>query len=251
VSKDGRNYVLSGALRAPRGTYRLVVGPVTREFVVTEGVVRYFGTPDLNAELDIQAKHVVHPLPTSSAARDTGDVTVIAHIGGTLLVPRITLSAEGTNLSQTEVISYLVFGRSSFELAGQGQGNVLALSAIQNFADAVSGELERKLVSDLGVPLDYLEIDVRAGDPGPGKTASALLAAGWQIGDRTFLTVNAGVCPGRQNQLSRLLGATLQFRINSEWRTEASVEPVRTCTDLGATDLQRQFGLDLFWERRY
>jgi translocation and assembly module TamB len=254
VSKDGRNYVLSGTLQAPRGTYRLVVGPVTREFVVTQGTVRYFGTPDLNAELDIQATHVVHPLPASpSSARAAEDITVIAHIGGTLLVPKITLSVQDRNLSQTEIISYLIFGRSSFELAGQGQGNVLAQSALQNVANAVTGELERKLVSDLGVPLDYLEIDFRAGDPGPGRTASALLAAGWQIGERTFLTVNAGVCPGggRQNQLTRLLGATLQFRISPEWRTEASVEPVRSCFDLGQTDLPRQFGLDLFWERRY
>jgi autotransporter translocation and assembly factor TamB len=230
------------------------VGPVTREFVVTQGTVRYFGTPDLNAELDIQATHVVHPLPASpSSARAAEDITVIAHIGGTLLVPKITLSVQDRNLSQTEIISYLIFGRSSFELAGQGQGNVLAQSALQNVANAVTGELERKLVSDLGVPLDYLEIDFRAGDPGPGRTASALLAAGWQIGERTFLTVNAGVCPGggRQNQLTRLLGATLQFRISPEWRTEASVEPVRSCFDLGQTDLPRQFGLDLFWERRY
>jgi len=40
-------------------TYRLKVGPVSREFVVSEGTVRYFGTPDQDAALDIKAKHVV------------------------------------------------------------------------------------------------------------------------------------------------------------------------------------------------
>src|SRR2546429_7291016 len=43
---------------------RLKVGPVTREFVVSQGTVRYFGTPDQDAALDIEAKHVVHPVPT-------------------------------------------------------------------------------------------------------------------------------------------------------------------------------------------
>lgn len=251
VSKEGRNYVLSGALQAPRGTYRLVVGPVTREFVVTQGAVRYFGTPDLNAELDIQAKHVVHPVPTNSMARDTADVTVLAHIGGTLLIPRITLSVEGRTLSQTEIISYLIFGRSSFELAGAGERAAVTQSVLQVAASAFSGELERTLVSDLGVPLDYVEIDLRPGAGGVGS--SALFAAGWQIGGRTFLTLNAGVCPGQQVPLSSLVGATLQFRISPEWRTEASVEPVRSCSQLGTGEgaVQRQFGIDLFWERRY
>jgi len=259
VSKQGRNYLLSGSLEAPRGTYRLVVGPVTREFVVTQGTVRYFGTPDLNAELDIQAKHVVHPVPASTPSllsNDRGDVTVIAHIGGTLLVPKLSLSVEGQNLSQTEIISYLMFGRSSFELAGEGgQRSAITQSVLSSVTSLVSGELERTLVSDLGLPLDYVEIDLRPGDPGTrAALQSALLAAGWQIGDRTFLTLNAGFCTGRQVAFSNTLGATLQFRISREWRTEASFEPVRTCGS-GLPDapsnVRRQLGLDLFWERRY
>jgi len=63
VNKVRGNYVLSGTLQAPRGTYRLIVGPVTREFVVQRGTVQYFGTPDLDAAIDIEASHVVHPLP--------------------------------------------------------------------------------------------------------------------------------------------------------------------------------------------
>src|SRR5213596_2101727 len=50
VNKVRNNYLLSGTLQAPRGTYRLIVGPVTREFVVQRGTVQYFGTPDLDAE---------------------------------------------------------------------------------------------------------------------------------------------------------------------------------------------------------
>ena len=258
MSKEGPNYLLSGTLLAPRGTYRLIVGPVTREFVVTNGTVRYFGTPDLNAELDIQAKHVVHPLTTPAravgAAANQNDIPVNAHIGGTLLLPKLTLSAEGMALSQTEIISYLVFGRSSFELANQGGpfGENKSQLFLQSIASAVTGELERKLVSDLGVPLDYVEIEVRPGDPRSGSALnSALLAAGWQIGERTFLTLNGGYCQGQE--VTSTLGATLQFRVSPEWRTEASFEPVRACgpTQLGTPTARQQFGLDLFWERRY
>src|SRR5439155_1496617 len=68
VEKVRNNYFLSGTLQAPRGTYRLIIGPVTREFVVRWGTVQYFGTPDLDAALDIEATHVVHSLPVPGHA---------------------------------------------------------------------------------------------------------------------------------------------------------------------------------------
>ena len=110
LKKERKEYLVSGTLQAPRGTYRLKVGPVTREFVVSQGTVRYFGTPDQDAELNIEAKHTVHAVPTP-AQRNPEDVTVVAHITGTLLVPRVTLEAEKQDFSQTEVISYLLFGK--------------------------------------------------------------------------------------------------------------------------------------------
>jgi hypothetical protein len=118
----------------------------------------------------------------------------------------------------------------------------------------LSGELERTFVSDLGVPLDYFEL--RPTDPS-SPFAGARLAAGWQIGRKTFLVLNAGYCQvsGQGLDVASTLGASLQFRISPEWRTEASFEPVRTCgttavaTSSAAT--ARQAGFDLFWERRY
>src|SRR3989441_461904 len=113
LKKERKEYLVSGTLQASRGTYRLKVGPVTREFVVSQGTVRYFGTPDQDAELNIEAKHTLHPVPTP-AQKNPEDVTVVAHITGTLLVPRVTLEAEKQDFSQTEVISYLLFGKPTF-----------------------------------------------------------------------------------------------------------------------------------------
>ena len=247
VNKVRNNYLLSGTLQAPRGTYRLIVGPVTREFIVTQGTVQYFGTPDLDAALDISARHVVHPLP--GPGTDNRDITVIAHIQGTLRVPKLTLESEQQDKSQTELISYLMFGKPTFELGG-GEGGFVRATA----ASLLAGELERTFVSDLGVPLDYFEI--RPGDPA-NPFSGAQVAAGWAIGSKTFLVVNAGFCQQVQSQnqsrLANLLGASFQFRFSPEWRTEASFEPVRAC-GLGSL-LQapgtRQVGLDVFWERRY
>ncbi len=248
VNKVRDNYLLSGTLQAPRGTYRLLVGPVSREFVVNQGTVRYFGTPDLDAELDIEARHVVHSVAGGGASPcPDKDITIVGHIRGSLLVPHLTLEAERCQLSQTEIISYLMFGRPSFELAG-GQGALMRSTA----ASLVAGEVERTVVSDLGVPLDYFEF--RPGDP-TDRNARTQLAAGWQIGDKTFLVLNAGFCQRQQVSVANTLGATLQYRISPEWRTEASFEPVRNCASPNAVQQSasaaRQVGVDLFWERRY
>jgi len=257
VNKEGRNYRLTGTLQAPRGTYRLQVGPVSREFVVTQGTVRYFGTPDLDAGLDIEARHVVHPVPSPGAVAGGGNasnenVTVVAHIGGTLLAPQLTLQALGRDLPQTDVISYLLFGQPSADIAGGDPAAAASRKALllSTAASLAAGELERTVVSDLGIPLDYVEI--RPGDPG-NPFIGASLAAGWQLGERTFFIVRASFCPGT---VTNILGASLQFRISPEWRTEASVEPVTAgCVTPGAglaTGYQRrQVGADLFWERRY
>ncbi|MGH7520389.1 MAG: translocation/assembly module TamB domain-containing protein [Gemmatimonadales bacterium] len=244
VNKIRNNYLLSGTLQAPRGTYRLIVGPVTREFVVRDGTVRYFGTPDLDAELDIEARHVVHPLPGPG---QPPEIIVLAHIRGTLRLPRLTLEAERADYSQAELLSYLISGKPSFELGG-GEGAFVRSAA----ASLLAGELERTVVSDLGVPLDYFEI--RPGDP-TNPFSGAQLAAGWAIGAKTFLVLNAGFCNNRsQVSFAKQLGATMQFRFSPEWRTEASFEPVRNCAtdpNLITTTVTHQIGFDFFWERRY
>jgi translocation and assembly module TamB len=244
VNKTNNVYLLSGTLSTPRGTYRLIIGPVTREFVVSEGTVRYFGTPDLDAELDLQATHVVHPLPGPG---QYSEIPVRAHITGTLRLPRLTLESD-YNYTQTELLSYLISGRPSFEL-GTDQGAFVRGTA----AALLAGELERTVVSDLGVPLDYLEI--RPGDV-TNPFSGAQVAAGWAIGARTFVVVNAGYCSKvRQARWTNTLGATVQYRLSPEWRAEAGFEPLRTCAtgdlDLFVPAAPRQVGFDLFWERRY
>jgi len=252
LTKQRNQYLVSGTLQAVRGTYRLKVGPVSREFVVSQGTVRYFGTPDQDATLDIQAKHVVHPAPTRGQSI-LEDITVVAHIGGTLLVPKVTLEAERYDLSQTEIISYLLFGKSTVDLGGDQGGIADQRALVQSALAILSGEIEQTIVSG-GVPVDYVEIR-----PGGGGQGVALVpwnvAVGRQLGAKTFLVVNAGFCAGGQVEVQNMLGLSLQFRISPEWRTEASFAPVQTCfIDANATagnTVPRQVGLDLFWERRY
>src|SRR5438309_1966022 len=231
LTKQRNQYLVSGTLQAVRGTYRLKVGPVSREFVVTDGTVRYFGTPDQDAALDIKAKHVVHPVPAPGQPND--DISVVAHIGGTLLVPRVTLEAEKYDLSQTEIISLLLFGKRTVDLGGDQGGIADQRAVVQSALAILSGEIEQTIVSG-GVPVDYVEI--RPGGGGQGTVLSPWnVAVGRQLGPKTFIVVNAGFCAGGQVGVQNMLGLSLQFRISPEWRTEASFAPVQTCSDASTT----------------
>jgi len=252
LTKQRNLYLVSGTLQAVRGTYRLKVGPVSREFVVSQGTVRYFGTPDQDAALDIEAKHLVHPVPTPGET--TEDIGVVAHITGTLLVPKVTLAAEKQDLSQTELISYLLFGKRTVDLGGDQGGIADQRAVLQGALSVLSGEIEQTIVSG-GVPVDYVEIRPSGGGQGTALLGWQL-AVGRQLGPKTFLVVNAGfnseVCQAQQQAgVTNTLGLSLQFRISPEWRTEASFEPVQTCDPYGTQAPARQLGLDLFWERRY
>jgi translocation and assembly module TamB len=247
VEGGASRYRLDGTLRAVRGTYRLVVGPTAKEFRVTRGTVRFFGTPDFNPDLDIVAEHSVHAVQGS-------DVVVRAIIGGTLLVPRLTLeSDQRPPLSETEIVSYLLFGRPSFDLASgagaPGSEQAIFQGALVGLAGVLSGELEQTLVTDLGIPVDYLAIRPGGGSVGD-IFGSARVEAGTQIGERTFLTLNAGLC--QKVRWSQALGASVEYRLAPRWTLEASIEPTaQECRPVGfqiAPPAPYQVGMDLFWQ---
>ncbi len=234
-----------------RGTYRLTVGPTSKEFRVTRGTVRFFGTPDLNPVLDIVAEHPVR-------AVQGNDIVVRAVIGGTLLVPKLTLeSDQRPPLSETEIVSYLLFGRPSFDLASGGGAaapsseQAIFQGALVGLAGVLSGELEQTLVTDLGLPVDYIAIRPGGGTVGD-IFGSTRVEAGTQIGERTFLTVNAGFCQVTGRTTSQPLGASVEYRLARRWSVEASVEPtVQDCRPVGFVirpPASYQVGFDLFWQ---
>jgi len=243
VNKLRDRYRLDGTLGASRGTYRLQLplGSV-REFNVTRGEVRYLGTPDLDADLDVQAEHTVR-------TTQGDDVKVFVRITGTLYQPQLTLTSDiQPAVSETELISYLLFGAPSFQVATQERGFGWRLGS-QTLFGVVSSQLEYSLITDLGAPLDYFQIRPETGREG---LAGAELSAGKQfdlLGTTAFLTASPRICP-RQQTFD--LGASLEFRLTRRWLVAGSVDPLRSCEAL-TTQLptRYQFGLDLFWETRY
>jgi translocation and assembly module TamB len=245
VSKSAEEYQPVGTLQAPRGSYTLKIGPVARDFTVTRGEVRYIGT--LDAQLDIEARHTVR------AVRGE-EIPVIAIIGGTLYNP--TLRLESTlrpPISETDLVSYLITGYPANEATAIGRADAIE-TGLAYLSSAFASELERTLIQDLGVPIDLIEI--RPGVGSAGSASPTQLAAGWQLGRKTFLTFNAGFCPDFSQFSTRNFGAGLEFRFSKEWRLQSAVEPtIQRCGSTGVIPLDSrsryQVGFDVLWEREF
>jgi autotransporter translocation and assembly factor TamB len=255
VGKVRDRYRLDGNLQTPRGTYRLpLTTSVTSDFTVTNGQLQYFGTPDLNAAVDIDARHVVRQ-------RDQ-NITVFVHIGGTLYTPRLTLTSDlRPAIGEAQIISLLLFGSTSPGSAGNAQLLGTAMSRVAGgVAGAALGQLERSLITDLGIPLDFVQIrpgDVLSGAQGGGVLSGTEFAVGKQVtilGVPTFLTPSARICPQQNYSVLESLGLSAEMRLSRQWLFALSRDPVGPCAGLtfpGGSSLRYQWGLDLFWERVY
>jgi len=247
LSKIGATYAPVGTLNAPRGTYTLKIGPVTRDFTVSRGQVTY--TNDLNAGLDIEARHTVR-----SVRGD--DIPIIANITGTLYQPKLALSSTiRPPISETDLVSYLITGYPANEATLVGQGGALQ-TGLAYFSSALSSELERALIQDIGVPIDLIEIRPGVSNTPTGGGTLTQLAAGWQIGNKTFLTFNAGFCPDFSQLSYKNLGASLEFRFSREWKFQSSIEPtIQSCNTFVTSNRLStnpyQIGLDILWEREF
>ena len=255
VDKLRRDYRVDGRMDALRGNFALVIGPVRRDFKVQKGQVRFLGTPDLNADLDIEAEHTVHPLDGSQ------DVPVTAKITGTLLEPKLALSSTILPpISETNLMSYLMFRRPASNLQTLGgaagdQQQALNLG-LAYLSSAVTSELQRALVTDLRVPVDYIELRPGTAGGAYGSSTATQLAAGWQIGRKTFLTFSAGICTTGGATSYKNIGASFEYRFARGFRFLASFEPSASCTadqqtaPLTTND-RYQAGLDVLWEQEF
>lgn len=251
-TESAAKYRLVGTVRALRGFYNMTFAPgLTREFTIREGSIRYFGSPKTDAILDLGADHVVR-----TASGD--QVTITAHIGGTMEKPVIQLTSDvSPPLSETELISYLVFGAPTAQaFLGDEGDNSQHQSVFQKGADqlvgVLSGKIENAVVSQLGLPIDYFRIK-------PGEVQSGLagteLVLGMQVrvlGYPSFLRASPRFCPREQLLSLDHIGINLETKFTPQWGVATSIDPLQACEAAmsGTAARPYQFGMDLFWEKR-
>lgn len=248
----GQQLSVEGEVQVERGTYRLDLGVVNRPFVVDSGRVRFFPQDALNPTLDVYARHVVRGV-------DGRDVAIDVAIGGTLDNPTLSLGTQDdayASAPESEFISLLVFGAPTFALDGQRQQTVRAVTGvlIPTLSGAVEGSLQRLLPV-----FNTVQVSTAGGQSAEELgTLSSLLGnlsvtAGKQIGRRTYLRLDTGVCRGLANSasggsLNLWYGIATEYRIAPGLTGQVGVDPGPSpCgARLGGSAPRMQIGFDLF-----
>jgi autotransporter translocation and assembly factor TamB len=207
IHGEGLNFEVSGRARAAKGARepvrwtgqaRVVRGTYEmqgRRFQVRRGEVELTGGAELDPILDVEAAYPV------------SQVTVVAHLSGRVSSPELKLTSEPA-MSESDVISYLVFGRPASELGASEQQGVdqTALSLVAGMA---ASELREVLGEEL--PFDTLDIRLeeggRAGELGVGKyvTRDVFVRYGHRLGEEAT------------NQVQ------LEWRLDENWSVQSNI----------------------------
>jgi translocation and assembly module TamB len=159
VDRAKQSLTIDGVLLSDRGEYRFQ----GRRFQIQRGSATFVNLPELNPTLQVTADYPVE-LPT----REPFSIQII--ISGTLDQPKIALqSTAQPPIPQTDLLSYLAFGRPSGSLlqqegggittGGSGGSNVVgqgaafaakqvSAAALGALTDQISGEAVRSLGAD-------------------------------------------------------------------------------------------------------
>ena len=270
VSDQGEDRLaLDGTITANRGSYTLNLGVVQRTFDVEGGKITFYGDPDLNPSLDIRALYTVKQ-------QNQQDVGIRVLIGGTLARPQLELqSAEGLQISQSDLLSYLVTGQPSFEIGAAASDNVQTAAAV--LLPSAGAALSGVLRNTFGSAFDLFQLQTantlnqQNGSTGSGVLGGTLsvlantrVGVGKQIGNSTFISANTGLCPlqslepGTSNQagigdFAEMIGLRVEHRLGDGFSLVGTTDPASSaalCNSQtgvrGFVPTKRQWGFDLF-----
>ncbi len=225
VNRANQSLILDGVLLSERGEYTFL----TKRFQIKRGSATFANLEEINPTLQVTGEYEVR-LPSREA------INIRILIGGTLLNLRISLESDAQPpISQSDLLSYLAFGRSSsalLQLEGTGVGSnnnlvgagaalatqQLAGVAIGVLADEWAGEAAREMGADV---FNITPADVQT-DVGNFLRATEI-EFGKYIKSHTFLSFKARPDP----QALERPGLFLSHRFGGfqGYRLETSFEP--------------------------
>jgi translocation and assembly module TamB len=238
VDQRRRAIVLDGEVATDRGEYEFL----SKRFQIRRGSAVFVGSRDPDPNLQITGEYEVR-LAASQA------IGIRVQIGGTLSRPRIALDSDAQPpLSQSDLLSYLAFGRTSssllqFEgssLAGGGGGSnnlagagaqlvtqQLAAVALGVFVDEFEGQAARSLgAAYVNVtPADLYTELARSGEIS-GFFKDTEIEVGKYTDPNTFVALQARLSTFASNPSDRAVpGIRVQRRMGKGFTLDASFTP--------------------------
>lgn len=255
---DTRSFSILGTVHTDRGEYTFG----GRQLELNSGSVTFLGEPDPDPLLQLHAQHEV-----PRRGRET--LVILITVGGYLSEPHLTLSSnQEPPLPESDLLSYLAFGRSSSSLLGaEGSGLMgdalggLGVLAERQLAGLGLGALTDAFVTGLERRGAAAGLDLFRVHPGvvpdelnySGYFGNLLrgteVEAGEYIGERLF--VLARTRPVEQ----AIPGLEVEYRTPGgfSWITTWDLRYMPRLPALGLQEVSRTrtFGSFLLWTRRW
>ena len=233
VDRAKQTLALDGVVSTDNGQYTFL----TKRFTIKRGSAMFIGASGANGEpmnptLQVTGEYQV-TLPQQSA------LNIQVLIGGTLLRPKLTLQSDAQPpLSQSDLLSYLAFGRSSSSLlqnegssasSGNAGGNIVGTGAAMAYkrlagvaigvvADQFEGEASRSLGADVfNITPNDVAPEVYTPNGIKDFLTGTQVELGKYVDPRTYLALRAAG--------TGLPGIALRQRTSKGFIYEATLEP--------------------------
>ncbi len=230
IDRQTQAIAMTGTLQSVRGTYQFQPGTdrylaytqpfVRKQFDIQQGTIEFVGTPGVDPNLNVTATHEVQ----TQAGSQLGQLTIQANVTGTLQNPRVDLTSDAQPpISETDLISYLYFGRPSFVL-GANQSQWL------NLVTGAASTALQSVFSSWGL-FDYVGLSRPYASTTQSGAASffegTVLEAGRYVAPDVFLAGslrypgNSVNSQNAQLPLADLFGLRLEWQFTRTWALEA------------------------------
>lgn len=145
--KHKQFFELFGSVEVVRGQYDLL----GRTFMIESGTISFQGGEELMPRMDITANYTFR---NSERVQQELRVT----ISGTAEEPEVSFTMDGSNVSEGDALSYILFGQSMNELSMDQQENVAGAGGMAG--QAAASILSSQLTNFLGdkINVDYIEV---------------------------------------------------------------------------------------------
>ncbi|MDD5132257.1 MAG: translocation/assembly module TamB [bacterium] len=197
-----------GSIRIKQGYYDFL----RNRFIITHGELQFPGTAGFNPLLNIDGEY-----------KELSEILITATVRGDLNNPLIQLHSDPPQ-KDVEILSYLLFGKSSQNLSTQEASSVE--SQVLSF---IGRSTVLKVRDILGDKLTIDTLDIKKDE----ETQGWRVSVGKYIGRRLFVSYTFGFSAEAEDKLR------LEYKLNRRWNIESEISQKNSA------------GADLFWTIDY
>jgi autotransporter translocation and assembly factor TamB len=197
-----------GSINIKQGYYDFL----RNRFVITRGDLQFPGTPGFNPLLNIDGEYT-----------EMSEMKIMATVRGDLHNPQIQLTSDPPQ-KDVEILSFLLFGKSSTNLTPQEQASVE--TQVLGF---IGRSTVLKVRDILGNKLTIDTLDIKKEE----KTGDWRVSVGKYLGRKLFVSYTFGFSAEAEDKLR------LEYKLGRSWSVESEISQKHSA------------GADLFWTVDY